>query len=141
MTKDVSTSFGEVPDFFSATLKLSTESWATRLSKYSLPQELKFLMKFVKATVSEETLEEKPNCTKIQYWLINTQSKIFIREWAASCQNWLNEINKIECTRNEQGKWWNVVKWKPLRQEPTNLTSQFIFLSVCLSLFLTRSST
>jgi hypothetical protein len=43
----------------------SLKGLATRLSKYSLTQKLKFLMKVVKVTVSEVTLEEKPNCMKI----------------------------------------------------------------------------
>ncbi len=51
--------------------KLSTESQATRLQKYSLPEKLKFLRQLVKATVFEVTLEGKPNCTKmVNYPLI-----------------------------------------------------------------------
>jgi hypothetical protein len=43
----------------------SLKGLATKLSKYSWPQKLKFLMKLVKVTVSEVTLEEKPNLMKL----------------------------------------------------------------------------
>ncbi len=65
LTKDVFTSFLSHWTFVGHS-KLSTGSLATRLSKCSPPEKLKFLTKLVKDTVSEAMLEEKLNCTKLK---------------------------------------------------------------------------
>ncbi len=59
---------------FPATLNSVQKVRLPLLSKYGLPQKLKVVTKFVKATVSEVTLEKNPIARKIKIYITGVVS-------------------------------------------------------------------